>query len=376
MQRPLSSGLRVLVCVLAMLGCGLFFAARSEAASPRVKIKNIAHILEARDNQLMGFGLVVGLRNSGDKTSTGFTQQALTNLLSRMGVVPQSVDFKSRNVAAVMVTAILPPFVKPGQKIDVNVASMGDATSLQGGTLLLTPLQGVDDQTYATAQGSITVGIEPQTPNLPYVKQTQSTVGIITEGALVEKEIPVSLQEKGMLTIVVDSPDFTTADRIASAIRNKGYDAGAKDAGTVIVSLGEEDVVSMIANIENLSIVPDTIAKIVVNERTGTIVIGENVVISPVAVSYAGLDISIGDMSLYSYGGYSSSDFDDNANSIAYTTAHLQKNRGKMKIVPASPTLSVLVRALNAVGASPKDLIAILQAMKRAGAIKAELEVI
>ncbi len=283
----------------------LFLGAWSfaQAASPAVRIKDIAHILEARDNQLMGFGLVVGLRNTGDKTQTGFTQQALTNLLSRMGIVPQSVDFKSRNVAAVMVTANLPPFVKSGQKLDVTVSSVGDATSLQGGTLLMTPLYGADDQVYAVSQGSLLVGIQTSTPTVPYVKQTQSTVGRIPNGALVEKEVPVAVGDKGVLTIVLDQPDYTTANRLANSILRIGLGASAKDAGTVTVPVSNPgDIVSLVSRIENLTVVPDVIAKIVVNERTGTIVIGENVKISPAAISYAGSDVTIGDISLFSEG--------------------------------------------------------------------------
>jgi flagellar P-ring protein precursor FlgI len=322
----------------------------------------------------MGFGLVVGLRNSGDRSQTGFTQQALTNLLSRMGMVPQSVDFRSRNVAAVMVTATLPPFIKPGQKLDVTVSSLGDATSLQGGTLLITPLHGVDDQVYAVAQGSVLVGIEPSTPVVPYVRQRQATVGRIPNGALVEKEVAVSIGDKGLLTIVLDNPDFTTANRVVGSIQGIGLDATAKDAGTVTLPL-EGDLVELVSRIENLTVVPDIAAKIVVNERTGTIVIGENVKIAPVAVSYAGIDVSIGEVSLFSEG-VAADSVQEEERYRARSLARLERTEGRLRVIPAGATLSSLVSALNAIGASPKDLIAILQAMKKAGAIKADLEVI
>ncbi len=348
----------------------------ASAVSPRVRIKDIAHVLEARENQLMGFGLVVGLRNTGDRSQTGFTQQALTNLMSRMGVVPQTVDFRSRNVAAVMVTASLPPFVKSGQKIDVTVSSMGDATSLQGGTLLITPLNGVDDQVYAVAQGSLLVGIESSAPSVPYVRHRQSTVGRIPNGALVEKEVPVSLAPKGFLTIVLDNPDFTTATRVAAAITSKGFLADAVDAGTVTVPIGfEGDIVKTVAQIESLTVVPDVVAKIVVNERTGTIVIGESVKIAPVAVSYSGIDVTIGDVSLFTEG-VEGDMAQGESRYRARSLAKLERNEGRLSVVPGGATLSSLVRALNTIGASPKDLIAILQAMKKAGAIKADLEVI
>ncbi|MBU1026513.1 MAG: flagellar basal body P-ring protein FlgI [Candidatus Margulisbacteria bacterium] len=348
----------------------------ASAVSPRVRIKDIAHVLEARENQLMGFGLVVGLRNTGDRSKTGFTQQALTNLISRMGVVPQTIDFSSRNVAAVMVTAQLPPFVKSGQKIDVTISSVGDATSLQGGTLLVTPLNGVDDQVYAVAQGSMLVGIESSAPSVPYVRQRQSTVGRIPNGALVEKEVPVSLASKGLLTIVLDNPDFTTATRVAAAITSKGFLANATDAGTVTVPIGfEGDIVKTIAQIENLTVVPDVVAKIIVNERTGTIVVGESVKIAPVAVSYSGIDVTIGEVSLFSEG-IEGEAAQGESRYRARSLARLERNEGELKVVPGGATLSSLVRALNTIGASPKDLIAILQAMKKAGAIKADLEVI
>jgi flagellar P-ring protein precursor FlgI len=365
----------IIIISLLLIG-SLLIVNSAEADSPAVRIKDIAHVLEARENQLMGFGLVVGLRNSGDRSRTGFTQQALTNLLSRMGVVPQSVDFRSRNVAAVMVTAVLPPFIKPGQKLDVTVSSMGDATSLQGGTLLITPLRGVDDQIYAVAQGSLLMGVESGAPSVPYVRRGQTTVGRIPGGALVEKEVPVSIRDKDSLTIVLDNPDFTTASRVVSSIMRIGLDAFARDAGTVSIPISmDEDVVELVARIEGLTVVPDVVAKIVVNERTGTIVIGESVKISPVAVSYSGIDVVIGDVALFTEGTASETE-QDGSRYRARSSAMLKRTEGRLTLVPAGATLSNLVRALNTIGASPKDLISILQAMKRAGAIKAELEVI
>lgn len=361
------------IILFSILG---FLVNGAYAASPSVRIKDIAHVLEARENQLMGFGLVVGLRNTGDKNQTGFTQQALTNLLSRMGVVPQSVDFKSRNVAAVMVTATLPPFIRPGQKIDVTVSSVGNATSLQGGTLLITPLHGVDDKVYAVSQGSLLVGLPAGTPSVPYIKQKQTTVGRIPGGALVEKEVPVTIGDQGVLTIVLDNPDFTTANRVANSIRRLGLDAQAKDAVTVTIpTTSDDDFVSLVSRIENATVVPDVIAKVIVNERTGTIVIGESVKISPVAVSYSGIDVVIGNVALFSEG-TSVDSAQEESRYRASSNARLERTEGKLTLVPGGATLASLVKALNTIGASPQDLIAILQAMKKAGAIKAELEVI
>ena len=263
----------------------------------------------------------------------------------------------------------------PELGLDVTVSSLGDATSLQGGTLLITPLHGVDDEVYAVAQGNITVGIESSTPVVPYVRQRQATVGRIPSGALVEKEVPVSIGDKGLLTIVLDDPDFTTADRVAASIRGIGLDAAARDAGTVTVSVGGENIVALVSRVENLTVVPDVVAKIVINERTGTVVIGENVKIAPVAVSYAGIDVTIGDISLFSEGAGADA-VDEEARYRAHSQARLERTEGRLRVVPAGATLSSLVSALNTIGASPKDLIAILQAMKKAGAIKSELEVI
>ena len=358
--------------------CNLSFVAYG--ASPAVRLKDIAHVLGARDNQLMGFGLVVGLNNTGDRSQSSFSQQAITNLMSRLGVVPPTVNFNSRNVAAVMVTAVLPPFVNSGQKLDVTVSSLGDATSLQGGTLLITPLQGVDDQVYAVAQGSLLVGTDSSYPNVPYVRPRQVTAGRIPDGALVEKEVPVALEGKGGITIVIDNPDFTTASRVAAAINNAGFSATAKDAATVTVALAvAEEPVTMISKIENLTVSPDTVAKIVVNERTGTIVIGENVVIAPVAVSYSGIDVYVGDIALNSTGDTTDTTDYTAGGSQRYqasTKASVKHSGDKFTLVSAQPTLSALVHALNTIGASPKDMIAILQAMKNSGAIKAPLEVI
>ncbi|NQU16934.1 MAG: flagellar basal body P-ring protein FlgI [Candidatus Saganbacteria bacterium] len=341
------------------------------AASPSVRVKDIAHILEARDNQLMGFGLVVGLRNTGDSSRTGFTQQAMTNLLSKMGVMPQGISFKSRNVAAVMVTANLKPYVKSGQKLDVTVSSMGDATSLQGGTLLTAPLKGIDQKVYAVAQGSLIVGAPQVIPNLAPMRRSRETVGRIPNGALVEKEVPISFADQSELTIVLNDPDYTTASRMVDSIKKAKMTAWAQDAGTVIVPVVSSDIVSVMAKIENLRLTPDSVAKVVVSERTGTIVIGENVKLSPSAVSFGGIHVVIGNIKLAADGG---ENYTTSLRSRA--TARLSSRNKNLKIVSATPTLSTLVKALNALSASPQDLISILQAMKKAGALKAELEVI
>ncbi|MFA4905323.1 MAG: flagellar basal body P-ring protein FlgI [Candidatus Margulisiibacteriota bacterium] len=343
----------------------------AQAVAPPVRVKDIAHVLEARENQLMGFGLVVGLKNTGDSQQTGFTKQALTNLLSKMGITPQ-IDFKSRNAAAVMVTCNLPAFVKSGQKVDITVSSLGDATSLQGGTLLLTPLQGADGEIYAVAQGNVSVGSEQLIPNLQPIRQTRFTTGRIPDGALVEREIPVSIGDKGLLTIVLNEPDFTTANRLSEAILNLGFGARAQDAGTVVVAVeGGEDLVRIVSRIENITIRPDSVARVVINERTGTIVVGENVRLSEAAVAYGDITVSIGDVQLYSQSVADSSTIRSETNAKFKTPGAARLTR-----LSSSASLGALVRALNSIRATPGDLVAILQALKKAGALKAELEII
>jgi flagellar P-ring protein precursor FlgI len=308
------------------------------AVAPSVRLKDIAHILEARDNQLMGFGLVAGLKNTGDSIQTEFTKQALTNLLSRMGIAPQDKEFKSRNIASVMVTAKLPPYAQVGQKIDVVVSSLGDATSLQGGTLLMTPLMGADDNVYAVAQGPVATGFSGMGISLTPAEKKQTNVARIVNGAMVEREVPVSI-DQDYVTVVIDKPDYTTASRIITAMKQVGIRGRARDAATIIASReAYQDMVDFISSIENLTIVPDVGARIVINELTGIVVMGENVKISPVAVSYGDVNVTVSSGT-------------------------------------SEATLYDLVSALNAVGIKPKDLVSIIYAIKSAGAVSADIEV-
>jgi flagellar P-ring protein FlgI len=305
------------------------------AASAPVRLKDIAHVLEVRDNQLMGFGLVAGLKNTGDTIQTQFTKQAMTNMLSRMGIAPMDKDFRSRNIAAVMVTAKLPAFVRSGQKIDVVVSSVGDATSLYGGTLLMTPLQGADDNVYAVAQGPLSFGIIDSIITPSDLDKKQSNAGRIPNGGIVEKEVPVSINQN-YVTIVIDRPDFTTASRISAALKDLGISARARDAATIVASReAGMQYVDFVSKVENLSIVPDTVAKITINEQTGVVIMGENVTVAPFAVTNANISVT----------------------------------------VVSETTLSQLVRTLNSIGVKPQDLIGILQAARAAGAISADIEV-
>lgn len=336
----------------------------SVSASPKVRIKDIAKVMDARENQLMGFGLVVGLKNTGDSAQTEFTKMALSNLLNNMDVTNVTeANFKSRNAAAVMITTDLPAFLKPGQRIDVVVSSLGDAKSLSGGTLLLSPLKGADGAVYAVAQGGLLVGgLNESLGDNSYAKN-QPTVGRIPYGAIVEKEVAVDLASRSTLNVLLNTPDFTNASRVAYAINISGLaHASAKDATTIEIEMdarNQNDVVGFIAKIEELSIYTDSIAKVVVSERTGTIVIGDNVKLDTVAVTHGQINVKIVNNEL-----------------LNKSEIKIYEKPSKLVTVARGTNLASLVKALNAVGASPRDLISILQAIKKAGALTAELEII
>ena len=263
------------------------------------RIKDISSIKGIRPNQLFGYGLVIGLAGSGDKGGTNFTIQGLVNMLEKMGIHVSAEDVKVSNVAAVMVNATFPPFARIGKKIDVIVSSIGDAKTLQGGTLLLTPLSGVDGKIYALAQGPISIGgfmIGGAAGG--GVGKNHPTVGRISGGATVEREIPLSLRNKRELTIILNNPDFMTATRIATTVNEKfGEDlAQPIDSGALEVKIPDsfqDKVVQLLATLEDLEVIPDSVAKVIVNEKTGTIVIGENVRVSTVAVAHGNLSIQI-----------------------------------------------------------------------------------
>ena len=267
-----------------------------------VRLKDIASFKGMRNNQLIGYGLVVGLNGTGDGTNTEFTIRSIVNMLERAGI---HIDreranlVKVKNVAAVMVTATLPPFSRIGGKVDVVVSSLGDAKSLLGGTLLMTPLKAVDQQVYALAQGPIVVGgFAASGASGSGVQKNHPTVGMITKGALVEKEVSVVLDGKKELTLCLFNPDFTTGEKIKEVIHRsmEGVSARCIDSGTLSISIPEAQqyrVAEWIASLERLEVVPDTVAKIVLNERTGTVVMGENVRISTVAIAHGNLSIQI-----------------------------------------------------------------------------------
>ncbi|MHB0938737.1 MAG: flagellar basal body P-ring protein FlgI [Armatimonadota bacterium] len=345
-------------------------------ASAAVRVKDIARVYGARDNQLMGYGLVVGLNGTGDSNATLFTSQALANMLQRQGITVPLGKMKVKNVAAVMVTVDINPFVKSGDRIDINVSSLGDATSLQGGTLLQTPLTGADNKVYAVAQGSISLGGYSAEGAGASKTSGHPTVGRIPNGALVENEIPMPIVENGVLTFTLNYPDFTTATRMTEAINAKLAGAArARDAGTVDITVPDayrQRLVELVATVGELTVVPDSRARVVINERTGTVVVGGNVTVSPVALAQGNLTISIDTALLVSQPGPLSG-----GTTVSEKVNTIETNEPQASFTMLrGNTVDELVRTLNAMKVSPRDVIAILQSLKQAGALQAELQIL
>ncbi|NOX26153.1 MAG: flagellar basal body P-ring protein FlgI [Deltaproteobacteria bacterium] len=366
----------------------LLISIGSLSASPVIaaRLKDMATVEGVRSNQLVGYGLIVGLSGTGDGNKSIFTTQGLANMLKNLGMPVNEGDLKVKNVAGVLVTANLPPFIKDGQTIDVTISSLGDATSLQGGTLIVTPLKGLDGKTYAMAQGPVSVGGFKTVGTPPPGSQVNHlTVARIPSGATVEREVPISLTGKNNLTILLDNPDFTTVTRMSKAINDYlgGEYAAAQDGGTVKVRVpkrfkGHE--ISLLADLESLDIRPDSIARVVIDERTGTVVMGENVRISQLALAHGSLSIVVkaktGSPVPSGMVGRILTDAMLKKMTAQITNASAPSTRAKLAALKPGITIGELVRALNSVGAAPRDLIAIFQAIKAAGAMQAELKII
>ena len=345
------------------------------------RIKDIAYIKGICKNQLVGYGLVVGLKGTGDSDDALFTIQSLASLLEKMGVTVQPDDIADvENVAAVMVTTDLPAFANQGSRIDVLVSSIGDAENLQGGTLLFTPLKGADGSVYAVAQGPVSTGGFAVSGNSgDEVQKNFPTVGRVVGGALVEKEIHSNIKEKDSLTLALHEPDFTTASRVAQAINRAFYSqlAQTENAGSIQVSVPENylgNTVQFVTLIESLGVTPDMVSKVVVNERTGTVIMGENVRIATIAIAHGNLSIQIDESQNVSQ----PLPFSRGGRTVVTPESDIVVQEGKNPIflVESGVSIGELVKALNALGVSPRDLIAIFQALKAAGALQAELEVI
>ncbi len=343
-----------------------------------VRIKDIARVDGVRNNQLIGYGLVVGLNGTGDKSGVEFTVQSTANLLERLGVSVSPRDIKLKNVAAVIVTATLPPFARAGQRVDVTVSSIGDAKSLQGGTLLLTPLRAPNGEVYAVAQGAVLIGGFGAQAAGGGVQQNHPTVGRIPGGALLERDAPLPDLREGYVDLVLNRPDFTTAARLAQAVKGAfGPEAArALDAGRVRVWVPQDhagDPVGFLAALEAVPVEPDAVARVVVDERTGTVVMGQEVRIRPVAISHGNLTVQVRPYLEVSQPAPLSA-----GQTVAREGAEVTVTEEEARVLMLEPgeSLASLVRALNALGVSPRDLVAIFQALKAAGALQAELDVL
>ncbi|MDO8943971.1 MAG: flagellar basal body P-ring protein FlgI [Desulfobacterales bacterium] len=344
------------------------------------RIKDIAGFRGVRSNQLVGYGLVVGLAGSGDSADAIFTLQSVSSMLEKMGVTVKPEDIKVKNVAAVMVTTDLPPFARMGSRLDALVNSIGDSKALQGGTLLMTPLKGADGQVYAVGQGPVsTGGFTVGGGTGDKVQKNFTTVGRIVQGALVEKEIPFNLNQNDTLTLALHLPEFTTATRLAEAI-NAGLLENAafpQDSGTVQIAVPPKylgNIAQLIASIEILNVTPDNISRVVINERTGTVIMGENVRISTVAIAHGNLSVEI----KQNFNVSQPMPFSETGRTVVTPDSQTSVSEGRAPIyvVPSGVSIGEVVKALNALGVSPRDLISIFQALKAAGALQADLEII
>ncbi len=362
-----------LVCVLGVLGA---VPAQAE------HVRDLASVRGVRGNALIGYGLVVGLDNSGDQTMmTPFTVQSLQSMLQNLGItIPPSAtaSMMLTDIAAVMVTATLPAFAQPGQRIDVTVSALGTATSLRGGTLLMTPLKGVDGTVYAVAQGNVVIGGAGASQNGSKVQINQLAAGRIPEGATVERGVASPFQRGGMLALELNSTDFGTAAAVANAINAKlgAGTAAAQDGRTIDVKapMDPNSRVDFMARVESVDVaLADPPARVIINARTGSIVMNRMVTLEPAAVAHGNLSVTISTTPVVSQPGALSG---GQTVVTQQSSIKVKQQGGSLMQVPQTANLSDLVNALNALGANPADLVSILQALKAAGALKADIEVI
>lgn len=362
--------------IIILLVLSLFFAPVVQAE----RIKDIAMVEGVRDNQLVGYGLVVGLDGSGDQTSQApFTVQSIRNMLQQFGItVPQNVNPQLKNVAAVTVSAELPPFARPGQKIDITVSSIGNAKSLRGGTLLMAPMRGLDGNVYAIAQGSLVVsGIGAAGADGSSVTVNVPSAGRIPNGATVERAVPSSFAVQEAIRLNLHTPDFTTAMRVAEAINAEFGDvAAARDGGQIAVRAPVDTAqrVAFVSMLENIEVAPGTApARVVINSRTGTVVIGSEVRVMPAAVAHGSLTVTITERPFVSQPNALA---EGNTVVVPRSAVDVDEEKARMFMFQQGTNLQDIVRAINDIGAAPGDLVAILEALREAGALRAELIVI
>jgi flagellar P-ring protein precursor FlgI len=347
----------------------------SSSSPASTRLKELVEVQGVRDNELLGYGLVMGLANTGDTTQVFFTQQTLSGMLGRMGVRVDPNLIRSRNVAAVMVTARMPTFSRPGTHLDVSVSSMGDARSLAGGVLLMTPLSGPDGVVYALAQGPLQVGGFTVFAAGSLLQKNQTTSARIAAGATVERAVTPKLSNDGPLLLTLHEPDFTTATRVEKAMGTGT--AKAIDPAGVELTLNEAakaDLVGSLAKIELLEVETEERARVVINERTGTVVAGARVRLRPAAIAHGGLRVSITTSPVISQ----PAPFARVGTTVSTSIAQIDVQEESRAVVgvPSTNSVNELVKALNTLGATPRDLVAILQALKAAGSLDADLEVL
>lgn len=370
-------------CIAAALVLSTFSLAAAPAdaaARGLTRIKDIVEFEGVRDNMLIGYGLVVGLNGTGDSLNNSpFTEQSIIGMLDRLGVNVRDDKLNTKNIAAVMVTATLPPFTNQGSRIDISISAMGDSKSLQGGTLLVTPLMGADGQVYAVGQGPVSIAGFSASGDAATVTQNIPTTGRIAAGAIIERELPFDMQGRTTSRLALRNPDFTTARRIAAAINShlKYPAAIAQNPASVEVKLPpgySAGLVNLLTDIEQLRIAPDHVARVVIDERSGVIVMGKDVRISTVALAQGNLTIRITETPQVSQ----PNAFAEEGETVVVPRSDIliEDNEGnKLAVLPEGVSLQELVTGLNALGVGPRDIITILQAIKASGALQAEIEV-
>jgi flagellar P-ring protein precursor FlgI len=362
--------------VCLALGLLLLLSLGGAAPTEAARLKDLASVKGVRSNQVIGYGLVVGLRGTGDRDGTQFTTQSLRSLLAKMGISLDPRLIRVSNVAAVMVTAKLPAFARTGSSIDAVVSSVGDAASLAGGMLLMTPLLGNDGQIYAVAQGPIAIGGFSADGGGASIAQNHPTVATLVGGATVEREVAYSMVGQEKFEIALHRPDFTTAQRTAARINEDFQEtvAVARDSGTLdltIPSSYAKDAVGFMARVETLEVAPDKSARIILNERTGTIVMGDSVRVSTVAVAHGNLTVVVNQINEVSQPAPFS---EGETTPVQNTEIETIQDESNLTVIEETVTIGDLVRALNAMGTTPTDLISIIQAIKASGALTADVE--
>src|SRR5579872_1338211 len=365
-----------ILTVAAMLGIVATTFMPARASAQTVLLKDIAHVQGVTGNQLVGYGIVTGLAGTGDSTSVIFTSHTIQNVLQSFGLNTTSNEVRTRDVAAVMVTATLPPFAHSGDNVDVTVSAMGDSTSLQGGTLIMTELKAANDLVYATAQGAVSIGGFTAGFDATSTTKNHPTAGRIPNGAIIARDMVTPIQNGDGFNYVLTTPDFKTAANLATALNSHfgGGTAGALDAETVHITLPpayHNNPVQFLADASDVALTQDELAKVIMNERTGTIVFGGDIKLAPCAIAHGNLSITITQENKFVPSPFSTSGGGSQTN----TRVNVSEEKKQLTFISGAATLSSVVRALNTMGVTPRDLIAIVQALRQAGALQADLEI-